>query len=155
MRPRHELLLDLSRSQPRHREPRPGSLAEARLRVVVVVGDRLTGKHLARMLAAHGYKGVRVVRRAASALFLAQQSRPDVVFLDVALSDDAYQLASDLRRQAGPRGLRLIALTSSIEHSTREQARDVGFERWLVTPVSQADFDSLMLNDDGRGFLTV
>jgi CheY-like chemotaxis protein len=120
----------------------------ARARVLVVVEDRLAGKCLARMLAGDGYGRVRVVRRAASALFLAQESRPDVIFLDVGLSDDAYQLANDLRRQAGRDSLRLIALTSSIEHSTREQARDAGFERWLVMPVAQHALDGLMCNED-------
>jgi CheY-like chemotaxis protein len=141
---RHDLLLDLSRVQRRRREPRVDPLTEHRARVLVVAEDRQAGKRLARMLAADGYERVQVVRRAASALFLAQQSRPDVIFLDVALSDDAYQLAGDLRRQAGRDSPRLIALTSSIEHSTRDQARDAGFERWLVTPVAQNELDGLM-----------
>lgn len=116
--------------------------------MLIVVEDRLAGRHLARLLSAKGYEGVRIVRRAASALFLAQQSRPGIVFLDVALSDDAYQLASDLRRQSGSGAVRLIALTSSVEHSTRDQARDAVFERWLVTPVTQSELDALMCKED-------
>jgi CheY-like chemotaxis protein len=42
----------------------------------------------------------------------------------------------------------MIALTNSIEHSTREQARDAGFERWLVTPVAKDELDSLMQRED-------
>ena len=130
------------------RRPRPDVLSQLRTRILIVVDDRLAGKHLAQLLAAKGYEGVRVVRRAASALFLAQQFSPGIVFLDVALPDDAYELASNLRQQAGRRTMRLIALTPSIEHSTREQARDAGFERWLVTPVAPNELDDLMRKEE-------
>jgi DNA-binding response OmpR family regulator len=121
-------------------------LAELRTRVLIVVEDRLAGKQLAQLLAAKGYEGVRVVRRAASALFLARQFSPGIVFLDIALADDAYELANDLRRQCGSRALRLIALTSLVEQSTREQARAASFERWLVTPVAPGELDTVMDN---------
>lgn len=146
--PLHLLALDLSLLPRQRRAPRPEVLAALRTRVLIVVEDLLAGKHLARLLTAMGYEGVRVVRRAASALLLAQQFSPGIVFLDVALSDDAYELASALRRQAGRGVLRLIALTSDIEHSTREQARDAGFERWLVTPVAQSQLDNLLYRED-------
>jgi CheY-like chemotaxis protein len=123
-------------------------LAEQRTRVLIVVENLTAGKHLARLLTATGFEGVRVVRRAANALQLAQQFSPGIVFLDIALADDAYELASALRRQSGRRALRLVALTSSIEHSTHEQARAAGFERWLVTPVAQNDLDSVMREED-------
>jgi CheY-like chemotaxis protein len=148
VRGRHDLLIDLARMRPRIRGQWTSPPAKPRARVLVVVEDRLAGKCLAGMLAAEGYNEVRVVRRALSALFLAQQDRPSVIFLDVALSDDAYQLASDLRRQAGRDSPRLIALASSIEHSTREQARDAGFDRWLVTPVAQNELNNLMGTKD-------
>jgi len=116
--------------------------------VLIVVEDRAAGKDLARLLMAMGYERVRIVRRAARALLIAQRFSPGVVFLDIALLDDAYELANDLRRQVGGGSLRLIALTNSIEHSTREQARGAGFERWLVTPVTKSDHDSLMRRED-------
>ena len=141
-----ETRLDLATFRRPSREARPEVLAEMRTRVLIVVEDRLTGKHLARLLAAKGYEGVRVVRRAASALLLARQFSPGIVFLDIALADDAYELANDLRRQCGSRALRLIALTSLVEQSTREQARAASFERWLVTPVTQSELDTVMDN---------
>ena len=97
----HETWLDLATLRRNHREARPEVSAELRTRVLIIVEDRLAGKHLARLLAAKGYEGVRVVRRAASALFLARQFSPGIVFLDIALADDAYELANDLRRQCG------------------------------------------------------
>ena len=145
----HALRTGLSLLQQRHsHRPRTEVLSERRACVLIVVEDRLAGKHLARLLTEKGYEQVRVVRRAASALLLAEKYAPGTVFLDVALSDDAYELATTLRQHAGRRTLRLIALTSSIEHSTREQARGAGFERWLVTPVVKDELDNLMRTEE-------
>jgi CheY-like chemotaxis protein len=140
---RNHLLLGLSLLQ-RRRAARASSPVGVHRRVLIVSDDIADGKHLARLLLAKGYERVRVVRKAAKALLLAQTYSPSIVFLDVALTDDAYELASALRRQSGQGSLRVIALTSSIEHSTREQARGAGFERWLVTPVVESELDDLM-----------
>ena len=140
----HAIQLGVSLLQRRRRELRNEAMSANPAFVLIAVEDRLAGKHLARMLKERGYWHVRLVRRAASALLLAERISPEIVFLDVALADDAYELANTLRQRAGQRTLRLIALTSNIEHSTREQARGAGFERWLVTPVAKDDLDSLM-----------
>jgi len=124
--------------------PQADAQVAPRARVMIVSDDHLAGRQLGRMLTAKGYEGVRAVSRAERALILAQKLGPGIIFLDVELSDDAYELARSLRRQAGQDSLRLIALTSTIEHSTREQARGAGFERWLLTPVAQNDLDNLL-----------
>lgn len=144
----HALPLVLPLLRPRRHESRTGVVSARRTCILIVVEDCLAGKHLARLLRAKGYERVRVVRRAASALLLAQKCSPGIVFLDVALSDDAYELANTLRQHAGRRTLRLIALTNRIEHSTREKARGAGFERWLVIPVVEDELDSLMRRED-------
>ena len=130
-------------------EPRADSPAELRERILIVADDRLAGRQLARMLTGRGYEGVRAVSTAARALVLAQQYAPSIIFLDVTLRDDAYELARDLHRQPGQDTMRLIALTRSIEHSTRVQARCAGFERWLVTPVAQNELDKLLSSAAG------
>jgi CheY-like chemotaxis protein len=113
--------------------------------VLIVVADRLTGRRLARMLTRLGYAGVRTVSSASRALILAHEHDPAIVFLDLELSDDAYDLARVLQHQAGHEAHRLIALTPAIEQSTRERARRAGFERWLVTPVVQSELDDLLV----------
>jgi CheY-like chemotaxis protein len=127
--------------QPRERASKP---VEPVTRILIVVDNRLAGRQLARLLTRKGYDSVRAVTDAGRALAIAQQYQPGIVFLDVTLPGDAYELAHGLRRQAGRADLRLIALTNSIEHSTREKARSAGFERWLVTPVMQEDLDGLL-----------
>jgi CheY-like chemotaxis protein len=141
---RHEQNFEISLIRRHQPTPRAEVPAELRRRVLIVVDNRLSGRRLARMLTVAGYEGVRAVSKAARALILARQFEPSIVFVDVDLPDDAYELARALRRQAGTDSLRIIALTSSIEHSTREQARGAGFERWLVTPVAQDELDIVM-----------
>jgi CheY-like chemotaxis protein len=123
-----------------------------RARILIVVGNRMAGRQLARMLMQKGYASVRAIADAGRALRISQHYQPDIVFLDVTLEGDAYELASGLRQQAGQAELRLIALTNSIEHSTREQARSAGFERWLVTPVAQEDLDGLLREKRGGNY---
>jgi len=120
----------------------PGELSAG---VLIIVSDRLVGRQLARMLTKKGYEGVRAVSNAARALIVAHEYGPGIIFLDLALAGDAYDLARALQHQAGRDVHRLIALTPSIEHSTRERARRAGFERWLVTPVQQDELDDLLL----------
>lgn len=142
-----ELQLQLSMDQPDHREPRTDAAPELSAGILIVVDDRLAGRRLARMLTEKGYDGVRAVSRGERALVLAHELEPGIIFLDLELTDDAYELARALQRQAGQDTLRLIALTPAIEHSTREQARRAGFERWLITPVMQDELDDLLFKD--------
>ena len=147
MKSTHELRRDQELIQRHRREPKAEVPAELRARILIVADERQAGRHLARMLMRMGYEGVRAVSSASRAIILAQQYEPAIIFLDVALRDDPYELARALQRQAGKDAPRLIALTRSIEHSTREQARSAGFERWLVTPVVQNELDDLLRRD--------
>ena len=134
---------DSSAHRPR-RELRTDLAAERSAGILIVVADRLVGRRLARMLTRKGYEGVRAVSSASRALVLAHEFDPGIIFVDLELSDDAYDLARVLQHQSGHDPHRLIALTPAIELSTREQARRAGFERWLVTPVVQSELDGLL-----------
>lgn len=127
-------------------EPRIDS-SEQSAGVLIVVADRLIGRRLATMLMKKGYAGVRAVSRVSRALVLAHEYDPGIIFLDLELSDEAYDLARVLQHQAGHDAQRLIALTPTIEQSTRERARRAGFERWLVTPVVQSELDDLLIEN--------
>lgn len=119
-------------------------LTELNAGVLIAVEDRLVGRQLARMLTKKGYEDVRAVGSAARALVADHDYAPGIIFVDLDLSEDAYDLARALNRQAGQDPIRLIALTPAIDHSTRERARRAGFERWLVTPVVQNELDDLL-----------
>jgi len=136
----------VERSSTHRRELQTDMPAELSAGVLIVVADRLVGRRLAVMLTKMGYEGVRAVSSVSRALVLAHEYDPGIIFLDLELADDAYDLARVLQHDAGHDAYRLIALTPAIEQSTRERARDAGFERWLVTPVVQSELDDLLLS---------
>ena len=140
-----QLLLERSSTQRHRRALRTDLSAEQSAGILIVVADRLVGRRLARMLTKKGYADIRAVSSASRALVLAHEYDPGIIFLDLDLSDDAYDLARVLQHQAGHDAHRLIALTPAIEFSTRERARRAGFERWLVTPVVQSELEYLLL----------
>jgi CheY-like chemotaxis protein len=130
------------------RDPRAyrnDSAVEATTPILIIDNDRLTGRSLALMLAAVGYEEIRSVRSAARALTVAEVFRPTLVFLDIELPEPGgYDLAARLQRSPRARAMRLIALTSNVEHGTREEARVAGFERFLVKPVAQIELDKIL-----------
>lgn len=138
-----ELRLEMSPANPQRRDPSFDLSSGHDAGILIAVVDRLVGRRLARMLAKKGYEDIRAVSSAARALVLEHEYNPGIIFLDLGLSEDAYDLARALQRQAGHDAHRLIALTPAIDHSTRERARRAGFERWLVTPVAQDELDEL------------
>jgi CheY-like chemotaxis protein len=131
-----------------HRDQRPSRNAgvmPARTCILIVDHDRGASLALSFMLGVSGYEDVRAVRSAARALILAEQFRPAIVFVDIQMPDDgAFVLAAELRRGSQRRALRLIALTTLVEHPAREAARSAGFERFLVKPATQAELDSCL-----------
>src|SRR6185295_2118764 len=98
-----------------HRDQRGSEVDQvvaAETRILIVVEDRRAGRALARMLTARGYRDIHAVPSAARAIAVARDFQPGIVFLDVAMTDaSSYELASDLRRDARRRALRVIALT--------------------------------------------
>lgn len=114
-------------------------------RILIVDNDRGVGTALTFMLAARGYQEVRTVRSARRAIALAELYRPALVFLEIELPEEgALAVARQLRRGARQQGVRLIALTASAEHEHREEARQAGFERYLVKPLAQAELDAVL-----------
>jgi CheY-like chemotaxis protein len=113
--------------------------------ILIVDGDRHASVALTFMLGVAGYEDVRAVRSASRALILAAQYRPALVFVDIEMPDQgAFALASELRRNSRQRAMRLIALTTDVEHPSREAARSAGFDRFLVKPTSQAELDKCL-----------
>lgn len=83
-----------------------------------------------------------------SGLAAARRLRPDYVFLDLALpSMSGYEVARLVRGDPALGGTRLIALTGYALERDREEAREAGFDQYLVKPVD-LDFVASFL---GRG----
>ncbi len=120
-------------------------------RILIVDNDMGSSESLERMLHASGYSETRVAYSGHAALAIAAEFRPTVVLLEVDLLDmNGYEVARLLREHAQTDELRLIALTSSREHTGRELARVAGFERYLLKPVVALDLSQLLQMQDTR-----
>jgi CheY-like chemotaxis protein len=121
------------------------ALSTEPVRILIVDNDMGAADSLEHMLHESGYSETQVAYSGHAALAIAAEFQPDVVLLDLGLLDwSGYELARSLRGQAQSRSLRLIALTSSREHTAREQARAAGFERYLLKPVAALDLCALV-----------
>jgi CheY-like chemotaxis protein len=126
-------------------EDEGGSTVPVPVRILIVDNDMGAADSLELMLHAEDYSDTRVAYSGTAALAIAREFQPAVVLVDLSLLDmTGYELAQSLREQAQGQQLRLIAVTSSPEHVTREKARVAGFERYLVKPVASLDLSSLL-----------
>lgn len=115
------------------------------LRILIVDNDMGSADALELMLHTSGYSETRVAYSGQAALAIAADFQPSMVLLDLSLLDmTGYEVAQSLRERAQSHDLRLIALTSSPEHTAREQARAAGFERYLVKPIAPHDLSDLV-----------
>jgi two-component system, sensor histidine kinase len=113
-------------------------------RTLVVDGDADAANALASLLQSSGYGDARVAHTGATALALAFEFVPTVLFVDLDLPDmSGYDVARQLSQHPQLQSLRLIALTTSSEHAGRELARAAGIERYLSKPVGSAALDEL------------
>jgi DNA-binding response OmpR family regulator len=113
--------------------------------ILIIEHDRRISTALTFMLSARGYDEVRAVRSAARAIAIAEAFSPGIVFLDIERPDnEILDLATQLYRRVNRNALRLIALTNSVGHEPREEARHADFERYLVKPLSQVDLDKVL-----------
>jgi two-component system CheB/CheR fusion protein len=115
------------------------------VRVLVADGYPDMAKTLALVLRSMGEE-VAIALDGPELLRVADAFRPEVVFMDVELPGaDAFEVARHLRQQAGS-GLRLVAITGYHDEGHRRQARDAGFDQYLLKPVSPGDLRELLLS---------
>ena len=113
--------------------------------ILIVDNDRRVALSLSFMLSARGFREVRAVRSPARAIAVAEKFHPGIVFLDIELPGLAgLDLANRLLHGARQHPMRLIALTTGIEHPKREDARVAGFERYMVKPLAQGELDKVL-----------
>ncbi len=121
------------------------------VRILIVDNDMRSSDSVELMLHASGYSETRVAYSGHAALAIAAEFRPSVVLLEIDLLDmSGYEVARLLREHAHADDLRLIALTSSREHTGRELARVAGFERYLLKPVLAVDLSQLLQMQEAR-----
>jgi CheY-like chemotaxis protein len=104
--------------------------------ILVVDDDRDNATSLELLLKAAGYS-VAAVNDGASALALARQDPPRLVFIDLAMPGmDGFALAQRLRALPGMGAARLVCLTGYSGVDFRRRAIDAGCNEYLIKPGS-------------------
>jgi CheY-like chemotaxis protein len=112
---------------------------------VLVVDDHKDGADSLSMLVKVWGHAVRPAYDGATALEIAREYRPDVVFLDLAMPYmDGCQLARLLRRQACFTHTLLIAVTGFPDEAHRRLCEAAGFDQRLVKPVEPLVIERLL-----------
>ena len=124
---------------------RPHVRAGSKQRILIVDDDVDTAELLQTLLEGWRWK-TRVAHSASTAIAVAVDFQPTIVLLDLDLPDmSGYEAARLLRQHPQLQDVRLIALTNSNEHVGRELAREAGFERYLMKPVTGTALEELFV----------
>src|SRR4030095_1821043 len=103
------------------RGSQPHGAVQPDTHILIVENDRRVALSLSFMLSARGFQEVRAVRSPARAIAVAEKFHPGIVFLDIELPGlSSLDLANRLRHGARQHPIRLIALTTGVEHPTTE-----------------------------------
>ena len=119
-------------------------------RRVLIVDDNIDGARVfAALVRTLGHEPEYCINGYA-ALELAPRTRPDVVFVDLALPDmNGWALAQALRRKPGLERVRVIAISGHYGANARQRSIDAGCEDHLVKPIDPAVIVRLLAEDDG------
>jgi CheY-like chemotaxis protein len=123
---------------------------EERLRLLVVDDCLQTSETLAALLWIWGYE-VQLAHDGPKALETARTFGPHIALLDIGLPGmDGFEVARALRRRPAEAKLSLVALTGYLSPDAPAQARQAGFDHYLVKPVDPADLRVLLETLDPR-----
>ena len=123
------------------------------LRILVVEDDPESLQMMGALLSLWGYEP-RLVPGGPAALAEVERETPDIVLLDLGLPGmDGFEVARRLRGRPGGDSLFIAAVTAYRGEEHQRQAKEAGFDRYLMKPV---DIDTLRqvlsqaANDNGR-----
>jgi PAS domain S-box-containing protein len=114
------------------------------LRVLVVDDNVDAAQTLGALLEMTGH-AVSVAHDGASALALARQQPPQVVFLDIGLPDQSgFDVAQSMRAVPGMERATLVALTGWGAEQDRQRSSEAGFDAHLTKPADFAEVEQLL-----------
>ena len=108
--------------------------------LIMVVDDSITiRKVTSRMLERNDFEVV-TARDGVDALGKLQETRPDLMLLDIEMPRmDGYELASHVRNNPRLRDLPIIMITSRVGKKHRDRAMELGVNRYLGKPYQDAE----------------
>jgi CheY-like chemotaxis protein/two-component sensor histidine kinase len=114
------------------------------LRILVVDDNQDSACSMTLLLELQGHT-VAVAHGGPSALKVAGECQPDVILLDIGMPDmNGYEVARQLRAQAGFADTLLIAVTGYGRASDVRQTEAAGFDHHLVKPIDYDKLQSLL-----------
>jgi CheY-like chemotaxis protein len=137
-----------------HVNPDKTTPANGKRRVLVVDDFPESAQLLARLLRQDG-NDVRVALDGLEAVATAEQFRPDIVLLDIAMPNlNGYEAATKIRQQPWGQKAILVALTGWGHQQDRGRAKEVGFDVHLTKPVNYQAIAKLLNELSGDTRLT-
>jgi PAS domain S-box-containing protein len=123
----------------------PAETPQLPRRRILVVDDSPDAADSLTLLLRLAGQEVRTAYDGPSALALAQEFRPEVVFLDIGMPGmDGHEVARRLRRLRELAGTLVVALTGWGQEQDRRQSQEAGFDRHLVKPVEPHALNELL-----------
>jgi two-component system, sensor histidine kinase len=121
-----------------HADP-PGSY-----RILVIDDNSLAARTLQIFLEDKGHK-VELAVTGPQGLEKARQLSPEIVLCDIGLPGlDGYSVARQLRQELGGAKIFLIAVSGYGQEEDQQRAKNVGFDAYLVKPISLKDLENLL-----------
>jgi len=112
---------------------------------ILVVDDRSASADLLAMLLKEEGFTVRTAYDGHEALAVADEMRPDLIFLDIGLPGmDGNEVAKRIRAEPWGRSIALVALTGWGQMTDREKTKASGFDFHLVKPVDPKALERLL-----------
>ena len=151
-----EFLVRLPLATPAGGSDRAGALAEesvpsARRRVLVVDDNADAVESLAELLELLGNE-VRTASDGEAGVRAAEDFRPEVVFMDIAMPKlNGYAAARRIREQPWGKSMTLIALTGWGNQDDRRKTAEAGFDHHLIKPVEYAALTKLLVGEEQPG----
>jgi signal transduction histidine kinase/DNA-binding response OmpR family regulator len=114
------------------------------LRILIVDDNRDSAESLSYLLHMQG-RDVRTAYDGRSALAIAEELRPNAVFLDIGMPEmNGYEVAGRLRGNPATQGAVLIALTGWGQDEDRRRTAEAGFQFHCVKPISMEDLEAVL-----------
>jgi two-component system cell cycle response regulator DivK len=103
---------------------------------ILIVDDNRDNMELIRFLVEQAGHQVLTARHGKEGLQLAQEHRPDLILLDLAMPElDGWEVARELKAEPLTRDIPLIAITAYAMPGNRRKALDSGFDDYITKPL--------------------
>lgn len=119
-----------------HEASRPELDTDVHRRVLIVEDSQPTAKALARLLRLGGHRTYTACD-GPQGIEVAKECHPDIVLLDIGLPKlDGYDTCKSIRNEPWGKDMVLVALSGYGQATDVQEARQAGFDHYLIKPVS-------------------